>query len=66
MLAAEAEERQNRHERDAWLAWHIAGLGRAKKMPALKELMGRKEKPKDMESRLKATLKAALPIKGKS
>lgn len=37
-------------------------MSRAKKMPHLKELMPRRETPKDVGARLKATLKAAMPI----
>jgi len=31
-------ERERRHR--AWLAWHIAALGRAKRLPSLRRLMG--------------------------
>jgi hypothetical protein len=32
---------ENAHADRAWLAWTIAALGRAKKMPSLKEVAGR-------------------------
>lgn len=37
---------EEEHERDAWLAWHIAALQRVKEMPTLARLAGRdKAKP---------------------
>ncbi len=32
---------QREHERDAWLAWHIAALQRVKRLPDLRRFMGR-------------------------
>ena len=31
---------EREHRRDAWLAWHIAALSRAKRMPPLQRLIG--------------------------
>ncbi len=62
LLRAETSERIARQEQAAWHAWHVAAMSRAKKMPHLKELMPRRETPKDVGARLKATLKAAMPI----
>ena len=31
---------EREHRRDAWLAWHIAALSRAKRLPALQRLLG--------------------------
>jgi len=31
---------EREHRRDAWLAWHIAALSRAKRLPALQRLIG--------------------------
>ena len=28
------------HQQRAWLAWHIAALGRAKRLPSLRKLLG--------------------------
>lgn len=39
-----ATVRLNReHKNRAWLAWHIAALGRIEKMPSLQKLMGEPE-----------------------
>lgn len=42
MLHFEAYEARavREHQRDAWLAWHIAALSRAKRLPSLRRLMG--------------------------
>ena len=29
----------------AWLAWHIAALSRAKRLPRIERLLGRRERP---------------------
>jgi hypothetical protein len=39
---------EREHRRDAWLAWHIAALSRAKRLPALKRLLGN-DKAKSLE-----------------
>ena len=39
---------EREHRRDAWLAWHIAALSRAKRLPALKKLLG-SDKAKPLE-----------------
>lgn len=31
---------EREHRRDMWLAWHVAALSRAKRLPALKGLLG--------------------------
>jgi len=31
---------EREHRRDAWLAWHIAALSHAKRLPALQRLIG--------------------------
>jgi len=36
------ENRINEHNQRAWLAWHVAGLQRAKRMPPLNSLIVRK------------------------
>jgi hypothetical protein len=33
------------HNRTAWLAWHVAALSRAKKLPTLKSMMVSKKQP---------------------
>lgn len=65
ILYADADERKYQHELSAWHAWHVAGLGRCKKMPTLKEMMGGNSGKSDVDARLKATLKASFPIKRK-
>lgn len=32
--------RDREHRRDGWLAWHVAALSRAKRMPALPRFLG--------------------------
>lgn len=36
---------ENAHQDRAWLAWTTAALGRAKQMPPLAELVGKKKAP---------------------
>lgn len=36
------EAQRIEHNRQAWIAWHIAAFHRAKKMPSLKSLMAKK------------------------
>ena len=36
---ADAWRQRRERRRDAWVAWHVAGLMRVKRMPALKTLM---------------------------
>jgi hypothetical protein len=36
---AAAIRAEREYQRDAWLAWHIAALSRAKRMPTLKKLL---------------------------
>jgi len=31
---------EREHRRDAWLAWHVAALSRAKRLPPLQRLLG--------------------------
>lgn len=35
---------RNEHNARAWLAWHVAALYRAKKMPPLKKLMAQEKR----------------------
>lgn len=65
VVKAEADDRRMRQDQLAWHAWHSAAFQRAKKMPGLKEVMGQKAQTPSVEARLKATLKAAFPIKRK-
>lgn len=62
VLKAEAEERRDAYDRLGWAAWHTAALGRVKTMPPLRQMMARREAGGDVAARLKATLKATLPI----
>jgi len=39
-IEAAAWRLEREHRRDAWLAWHVAALTRAKRLPALKRLLG--------------------------
>ena len=41
----------NQHNEHAWMAWHIAALHRAKKMPHLNLLLVRKPKPQPIDPR---------------
>src|SRR5262245_20978433 len=43
----------NRHNDRAWLAWHVAALHRAKKMPQLNSLMARKPTPAPVDPKQK-------------
>lgn len=38
-IGAAAKRRHQHHNELAWLAWHIAALGRTKKMPKLKDML---------------------------
>ena len=59
IIKAEAKEREDEHKLRAWAVWHIAALGRAKKLPKLKELTEAKAKAKGIdEDGIKAALKA--------
>ncbi len=42
VLEAAGRRWEREHRRDAWLAWHVAALGRAKKLPPLQRLLGTK------------------------
>ena len=39
VLEAATWRLEREHRRDAWLAWHIAALSRAKRLPALQRLI---------------------------
>ena len=39
VLEAAARRFEREHRRDAWIAWHVAALSRAKKLPPLQRLM---------------------------
>jgi hypothetical protein len=39
-LEAGARRLERERQRDAWLAWHIAAMGRAKRLPSLRRLFG--------------------------
>ena len=39
-LEAGARRLERERQRDAWLAWHIAAMGRAKRLPSLRRLLG--------------------------
>lgn len=41
MLDVAVERREAEHDRDAWIAWHMAAMVRAKQMPTLARLAGR-------------------------
>lgn len=45
MLDAAGERRLEQHNDRAWLAWHIAALTRAKKLPPLRKLQARRRAP---------------------
>lgn len=49
--------REAARRRDGWLAWHIAALGRTRRMPKLDRLMPRQ---RSAEKDLAAALKAAI------
>lgn len=42
ILEAHTERAERAHNERAWLAWHIALLGRVKKVPPLSKLLHRK------------------------
>ena len=46
-----------RQQRDCWLAWHIAALGRTKRMPKLQAFMPRKD-PKDLSRQILSSMQA--------
>ena len=39
-IEARAWQAEQERQRDLWLAWHIAALSRAKRLPSLKRLLG--------------------------
>lgn len=39
-IEAFAWRMEREHRRDAWLAWHVAALSRAKRLPPLRRLLG--------------------------
>ena len=44
MAMQAAQERERRHHEDmAWLAWHVAVLSRAKRMPSLNAVLGKNQ-----------------------
>lgn len=63
---ASIDKAKNEQELMTWHAWHVAALGRTKKMPTLKEMLGKKEPKKDFESRLMATIKDVKSSKKKA
>ncbi|WP_241004006.1 hypothetical protein [Magnetospirillum aberrantis] len=66
LLAAEGDERRQRHDELMAVAWCAAALGRAKKMPPLNDMLSTKPDQGSVDARLKATLKTAFPIRSKS
>ena len=64
------EATQKRHEAEhqarAWAVWHVAALGRSKKMPELRRFVGLKAKPaKPMNAdQLNATGRALYVLMG--
>jgi len=40
VIEAAAWRMEREQRRDVWLAWHVAALSRAKRLPALQRLMG--------------------------
>lgn len=63
---ASIDKAKNAQELMTWQAWHIAALQRAKKMPSLREMLGKKEPKKDLERRLSATIKDVIASKKKA
>jgi hypothetical protein len=59
ILQREAQER-------AWLAWHVAALQRAKKLPDFKKFVPRDKKPQsaDEQARILDMWKRVLPDNG--
>jgi hypothetical protein len=39
-IEADIWRRELVHRRDAWLAWHVAALSRAKRLPPLQRMLG--------------------------
>lgn len=68
-MRGKAALRRNEQQRLGWLAWHIEGLARTKKMPSLAEMMGEKSQrnitPQNPEVLL-ANLKLAFGYPGET
>lgn len=58
-IAGQLERLTDERKADLWHAWHVAALGRARKMPKLETFVGLK-KPAPDRSTLAAELKATL------
>lgn len=56
-IEAATERREAEHNDRAWLAWHIAALTRATRLPSLDKLKAKKQTPVHWEKQL-ADLKA--------
>lgn len=55
-MKGRAAQFRREHNDRAWGAWHIAGLQRSKRMPALRKLQIRDRKPQSWQQ-MKATAK---------
>lgn len=44
IVEGKKSEAENDHRDRAWLAWTIAALGRAKRMPSLEDVTGKKKR----------------------
>ena len=65
-VRATANRRRREHDERAWLAWHIAALGRTKKMPKLSDLMSKNLERRTMPQtpeQIEANLKLAFGYK---
>lgn len=65
ILDGAASRLKREHNDRAWLAWHVAALGRLKKLPKLKDMMhgekprGRKMTPEQLEAATRSWLAGA-------
>lgn len=50
ILDGAAKRLRREHDERTWLAWHIAALQRAKKLPKLETMMSRKSSRKNRQS----------------